>query len=79
VVGASAPHLAAPVAGLIEEHGECLEALDRLIEAGRRCLDGPVAEVRRGVAEVSRRLHAHEAAETELLAGAVYEEVGGGD
>jgi hypothetical protein len=79
VVGASVPHLAAPVAGLIEEHGECLEALDRLIEAGRRCLDGPVAEIRRGAAEISRRLHEHEAAETELLAGAVYEEVGGGD
>jgi hypothetical protein len=79
VVDASAPHLAALVADLIEEHRVCLETLDRLIEAGRRCLEGPVAEVRDGVAKLCRRLHAHEAAETELLAGAVYEEVGGGD
>ncbi|HLE83876.1 MAG TPA: hemerythrin domain-containing protein [Thermoanaerobaculia bacterium] len=79
VVDASAPHLVATVVHLIEEHGECLTALDVLIEAGRRCLEGPVAEVRSGVSELCRRLHEHEAAETELLAGAVYEEVGGGD
>ena len=79
VVDASAPHLAASVADLIEEHRVCLEALDRMLETGRRCLEGPVAEVRSGVAELCRRLHEHEAAETELLAGAVYEEVGGGD
>lgn len=79
VVDASAPHLAASVEQLFEEHRVCLEALDRLIETGRRCLEGPVAEVRDGVAELCRRLHEHEAAETELLAGAVYEEVGGGD
>jgi hypothetical protein len=79
VVDASAPHLAASVAELIDEHRECLAALDALIEAGRRCLEGPVAEVRSGVSELCRRLHDHEAAETELLAGAVYEEVGGGD
>jgi hypothetical protein len=79
VVDASAPHLVASVAKLIDEHRECLAALDALIGAGRRCLEGPVVEVRRGVSELCRRLHEHEAAETELLAGAVYEEVGGGD
>lgn len=79
VVDASAPHLAASVEGLFEEHRLSLEELDLLIDAVRRCLEGPVAEARRGVAGLCRRLHAHEAAETELLAGAVYEEVGGGD
>jgi hypothetical protein len=35
--------------------------------------------VRRAAAELCRRLHEHEAAETDLLAGAVYEDIGGGD
>lgn len=79
VVDASAPHLAASVDALFEDHREYLETLDRLTETARRCLEGPVAEVRTGVGALCRRLHEHEAAETELLAGAVYEEVGGGD
>lgn len=79
VVDAAAPRLAASVQVLIEEHREFLEALDLISERARECLEGPIAEVRRSVAELCRRLHEHEAAETDLLAGALYDDIGGGD
>jgi hypothetical protein len=79
VIDTSAPHLMASVQGLFDEHRECLETLDRLTEEARACLEGPVADVRRELGELCRRLHAHEAAETELLSGALYDELGGGD
>lgn len=79
VVDGSAPRLAGAVQVLCHEHRELLARVDDLAERARACLDGPVAEVRGAVADLCRGLHAHEAAETELLAGALYEDVGGGD
>jgi len=79
VVDGSAPRLSTSVQLLFDEHREMLAALDGIAERGRECLAGPVAEVRRSVVELCRQLHEHEAAETELLAGALYEDIGGGD
>ncbi len=64
---------------LFAEHRECLESLDRLIESLAGLVAGPLAAVRREVAELCARLHRHEAAETELLSDTLYEELGGGD
>lgn len=79
VIDASAPHLVVSVQGLFEEHREYLAELERLAGTVRACLEGPVAEARRGVTELCRKLHEHEAAETLLLAGAMYDDLGGGD
>ena len=73
VVDSSAPHLVVSVQGLFEEHRECLA------EEAHVIVEGPLAELRRGVSELCRKLHEHEAAETELLAGALYDDLGGGD
>lgn len=79
VVDGAAPRLSTSVQLLFDEHRQMLAALDGIEERGRACLEGPVAEVRRSVLELCRQLHEHEAAETELLAGALYEDIGGGD
>jgi len=79
VVDGTAPRLATSVQALFDEHRQMLALLTGIAERARACLDGPIAEVRRSVAELCRQLHEHEAAETELLAGALYEDIGGGD
>ncbi|HSL85083.1 MAG TPA: hypothetical protein VLF66_20095 [Thermoanaerobaculia bacterium] len=79
VVDSSAPHLVVSVQGLFEEHRECLAEIERLAEEAHVIVEGPLAELRRGVSELCRKLHEHEAAETELLAGALYDDLGGGD
>lgn len=79
VVDGSAPHLTVSVQGLFEEHRECLAELERLASKAHVIVEGPLAELRRGVADLCRQLHEHEAAETELLAGALYDDLGGGD
>ncbi len=78
VIDAAAPHRLAQVRDLFAEHRECLVSLDHLIAGIEDLLAGPVAAARRDVAELCARLHLHEAAETELLADALYEELGGG-
>jgi hypothetical protein len=79
VVDGTAPRLATSVQALFAEHREMLALLAGISQRARACLEGPVADVRRSAAELCRRLHEHEAAETDLLAGAVYEDIGGGD
>lgn len=78
-VDATAPRLAPSVRALFDEHRELLDRLDGLVARTRACIDGPMAEVRLGVADLCHRLHAHEAVETDLLAGALYEDIGDGD
>ncbi len=77
VVGSSAPHLLERVDVLFDEHRQCLAELERLRSAARAALDGPVAEVLAGVDDLCRMLHDHEAAETEILSGSLYDELGG--
>lgn len=79
VVDGTAPRLATSVEALFDEHREMLALLDAATRRARECLEGPITEVRRAAAELCRRLHEHEAAETDLLAGALYEDIGGGD
>jgi len=78
-IDGSAPHRTVSVQGLFEEHREYLAELARLAEEARALVAGPVAALREGVAELCRKLHEHEAAETELLSGALYDDLGGGD
>jgi hypothetical protein len=77
VIDASAPHLLGRVDELFDEHRRCLEELARLRSEARTILDGPVAEVIRGVDALCRMLHEHEAAETEILSESLYDELGG--
>lgn len=79
VVDRAAPRLASSVQALFDEHRELLEHLDGLAERARACLEGPMAEVRSSAADLCRQLHEHEAVESDLLAGALYDDIGGGD
>jgi Hemerythrin HHE cation binding domain len=76
LLGRRAPHLLAGLGEVLDEHGEILADVDRLTAAARACLDGPVAAVRRQAGALVARLHAHEEKETELLVGAVYDDLG---
>lgn len=78
-IDGSAPRLTSSVQRLFEEHREYLAELDELAEKARALAEGPTAEVRREVAELCDRLHEHEVSETLLLAGALYDDLGGGD
>lgn len=76
LLGRRAPHLLGGLEAVLDEHAVILADLDRLAAAARACLDGPVAEVRAQAANLVARLHAHEEKETELLVGAVYDDLG---
>ncbi len=77
VIDATAPHRIAEVHELFAEHRECLATIDRLCDTLAELIAGPVAALRSEVAELCGSLHRHEAAETELLSNALYEELGG--
>jgi hypothetical protein len=76
MVGESAPHLLPSVQRLFDEHRRIAERLDALILQTRRCIEGPVAEVCAEAADLARLLHEHEAAENDLVAWALYEDLG---
>ena len=78
VVEESGPHLLPKVQTLMGEHETFLADVDRLIRQVDDCLQGPVAEIRRGVEELARELARHEERETELLSDSFYTELGGG-
>ena len=71
----SARHLGA-VKQLENEHQAFLGALDGLAEQARACLAGPVAHILKEAAELSRRMHEHEAREDALLGDALYIDIG---
>jgi len=77
VIDATAPHRIGEVHELFAEHRECLATIDRLCDALAELISGPVAKLRGEVGELCGQLHRHEAAETELLSNALYEELGG--
>lgn len=76
MVGDTAPHLLTTVQRLFEEHRAFTARVDELILDTRTLIDGPVAEVRAGVGDLARQLHEHEASENELVAWALYEDLG---
>jgi len=75
----TAPHFSARLSRLLDEHKELLVDLDRVAGQAILCLEGPVADVRRQAAELSRRLKAHEQDECDLLSDSIYSDIGGGD
>ncbi len=75
-IGDSAPHHLNRLDRLFEEHKTLLGTLSGIMQKGRTCLDGPVAEVLGDVKSLSDALHAHEVTETELLTDAVYTDLG---
>ena len=64
---------------LRQDHWAFLAEIDRLGEAARACLRGPVAEVLRQAADLARRVQEHEAREVEVLGDALYNDSGEGD
>jgi hypothetical protein len=78
-VAASAPHLAVRIERLLAEHAAFLADLDELVGRIESCLAGPVAELRRDAAALSKRIREHEQRETDLLSDSVYNDLGGGD
>ena len=76
LLGRRAPHLLGGLDAVLSKHCEILADLNRLAGNARACLDGPVAEVRQQAAALAARLHAHEEKETELLVGAMYDDLG---
>lgn len=76
MVGEAAPHKLTAVQRLFDEHRDLAAHLDAAIRHTREVIDGPVAQVRSEVGELAEKLRAHEAAENELVAGALYEDLG---
>ncbi len=76
MVEESAPHLLPNVQRLFDEHRELAARLESLEEKARQLWEGPLTEVFAEAGELARRLHEHEVAEGELLAGAMYEDLG---
>jgi uncharacterized protein (UPF0262 family) len=64
---------------LEREHQAFLNDLDALAARSRACLAGPVAEILSDARSLAQRLLKHEAAEDEVVADALYGEVGQGD
>jgi hypothetical protein len=76
VVADSAPDRLPEVQRLFDEHREIARRVMELRERAEELWRGPLAEVLEGVAELADRLHRHEAAEGDLLAGALYDDLG---
>ncbi len=64
------------IAGLEREHWVLVAELDRLEQAARACLAGPVASVLDGAAALARHLADHEARETAAFMEALYTDIG---
>lgn len=77
IVSAQAAHRLPNLQKLFDEHREILDRVDRLREATRACLDGPVRRVLDDVGALARTLHEHEAEEEELFGEAFYTDLGG--
>ncbi len=75
----SAPERLRRLDALFAEHREFLDATDELIARVDTILNRTEAQVLGDVHALARRLHDHEARETELLTDAVFTDTGGGD
>lgn len=78
VVEEFGPHLLPRVQHVLDEHRTFMTDVERLITDIDACLDGPVAEIRKGVETLAAGLREHEERETDLLSEAFYTELGGG-
>ena len=76
LIASLAPNTVASLQNVLGEHQGFLERLDRLIASARACLEGPLAEILRDTAALSRNLRDHEARETKLFTDAVFTDLG---
>ena len=76
IVANMSPNIVASLQNVLGEHEDILDRLDRLRRRAVECLEGPVAAVRAGAAELSENLRAHEARETKLFTDAVFTDLG---
>ena len=77
-VETEAPHCAHDTQTLGDEHVALLARLSRIEGRLDELLEGPVAAVERDVAAFVADLRSHEKAETELVANALWTDIGGG-
>jgi hypothetical protein len=77
-VAESAPDRLPEVQRLFTEHREVSERLAALVARAEGLWQGQLAEVLAEAAALAAYLHRHEAAEGELLAGALYDDLGSG-
>lgn len=76
IIANMSPNTVATLQNVLGEHRDFLVRLDRLLAQTRACIEGPVAEVLRDTATLSKRLHDHEARETTLFTDAVFTDLG---
>lgn len=79
VVRGRASHHAGRIGQLESDHDHLLGEIDRLMASAQACLTGPIAEILKQAADLSRRLRDHEAREDRLLIDAMYTDTGLGD
>jgi len=75
-IGDESPALLPAVQRLFDEHREMLAQVASLTEKAWVLSQGPLAEVLTGIEDLTGKLRAHEARETELFGDAVYTDVG---
>ena len=78
-IGGGTPHLLPAVQHLFDEHREFVADLDGLTGRARELVEGPLADLRAGVAGLIARLRDHEARENDLFGESVYTDVAGQD
>ncbi len=76
---AGAPRIAGQLDRLLAEHTELLIELDDVLDEIQTCLTGPVARIMRRTQGLKERLSLHEEAEGEVVAEALYQDLGCGD
>ena len=76
LISSMSPNTVASLQNVLGEHSAFTERLDDLIESARACLEGPLAEILRGAAGLSKSLRDHEARETALFTDAVFTDLG---
>lgn len=76
MVGDAAPHLLTGVQRLFDEHRRISARLEEIRGEVQACLDGPVAHLVAACRDLAQHLRRHEQAENELVAGALYEDLG---
>jgi len=75
-IGEAAPNSLNKLSRLFEEHDEFLDTIEELITQTNDCLNGPMAEIHRGIRELCTKLEEHEVTETELISDAVFTDLG---
>ncbi len=73
-----APFLLSTLDKLFEEHREVLVDIEELRAKAQACVDGPLAEILRDATSLVRRMHEHEARESELISDVYYTDYGEG-